>query len=60
MIPKIPNGWYKLKKGTIIKENDQFDLNNGWYNTLCNGCKVGSEGAKLSTYIRRKKKISQS
>lgn len=53
---KIPKGWHRLRKGTVIKEGDKFLLSQlGWRPSLCVGFKVGGTFA-ARFYIRRNRK----
>lgn len=52
---KIPKGWYKLNRGTIIEDGDKFhDIEKGWLLTEAPGVVVGSFAINLLTYIRPK------
>ena len=56
---KIPKGWRKLRKGTIICEGDKFLFDfpkNQWLSTMAIGEKVGGGIVAMETYIRRIKK----
>lgn len=50
---KIPRGWRRLRAGTLVKDGDEFNLENDWWlpTTLYNR-KVPAS----LTYIRRIKK----
>jgi hypothetical protein len=55
---KIPKGWRKLRKGTVIERGDKFKVRVGWERSCWWGEQVGGPLC-LNTYIRRIKKGSK-
>lgn len=52
---KVPKGWYRLRKGTVIKRGDKYWDLGIWFKTLCQGYIVGDiELTGEGIYIRRK------
>ena len=55
---RIPRGWRKLRRGTILREGDHFLTNHGkeHFHTMYVGDKVWESMGTKCTYIRRIKK----
>jgi hypothetical protein len=55
MKPKIPRGYRKLRKGTILREGDLFELldESGWVETVAVGKRIGIKSYTDMPYIRR-------
>jgi len=47
---KIPAGWRKLRKGTVIENGDKWNNLDGWMRTFRTGDRIIQSDA---TYIRR-------
>ena len=48
--PKIPPGYRKLRKGTILRKGDKFPAAGKWFRTMQVGDKFGN--CTASSYIR--------
>ena len=54
---KIPKGWYRLKKGALIKERDEFWIGGmGWNRTVMAGRCIGDHVTSPTPYIRKLKR----
>lgn len=52
--PKIPKGWRKLRKGTVLTNEDKaFFKGEGFDYTNCAGEEVGNWACDCEPYIRR-------
>lgn len=51
--PKIPKGWHKLRKGTVIKQGDKVLSGRYWYLTGAQGSEVERHWFTQGPYIRR-------